>query len=90
MSAPRRLVRALARICGGGAESVGTACDAGAVAAAGNDEAIGKIGGVPAVGEEKTRWRITPSGPSETRTGGTGCHAKAVRQSVDDAAGLRP
>jgi len=40
MSAPRRLVRALARICGDGAESAGAACDAGEVAPAGNDEAI--------------------------------------------------
>jgi hypothetical protein len=81
MSAPRRLVRALVRICSGGAESGGAACDAGEIVAVGNDETIGKIGGVPAVCEEKTRWRITPSEPSETRTGGTGvpcqgCEAK--------------
>ena len=68
----------------------GAVCDAGEIVAVSNDETIGKIGGVPAVCEEKTRLRMTPSGPSKTRTGGTGCHAKAVRQSVDDAAGLRP
>jgi hypothetical protein len=39
----------------------------------------GKFGmGVPAVGEERSQWRMAPSEPPETRIGWTGCHASAV------------
>lgn len=31
--------------------------------------------GVPAVGEERSQWRMAPSEPPETRIGWTGCHA---------------
>ncbi len=37
----------------------------------------GKVG-VPAVGEERSQWRMAPSEPPETRIGWTGCHASAV------------
>ena len=60
-----------------GAEKADAACDAGEVAAADDDGGVGKFGGVPAVGEEKSQWRIAPSEPPETRMQCTGCHARA-------------
>ena len=55
-------------------------CDAGevdVVAAEEEDENIGV--GVPAVGEERSQWRMAPSEePPETRIGCTECHARAV------------
>ena len=67
-------------ICGAGAESAAVlgdvVCDAGevdVVAAKEEDENIGV--GVPAVGEERSQWRMAPSEPPETRTGCTGCRA---------------
>ena len=83
--------RALGVICGssGGAERAGAAYDAGEVAEAGDDEAIGKLEGASAVGEGRTQWRIAPS-PSESRTGCTGCRARAVRQSVNDVSSIGP
>jgi len=72
------LRRAIGGICGSGAERAGAACDAGEVAAAGDDEAMGKLEGASAVGEERTQWRIVPPERSESRAGCTGCHARAV------------
>ena len=70
-------------ICGAGAESAAVlgdvVCDAGEVdviAAEEEDENIGV--GVPAVGEERSQWRMAPSEPPETRIGCTGCHTRAV------------
>lgn len=55
-------------------------CDAGEVdAVTAEEEPVENIGaGVPAVGEERSQWRIAPSEPPETRIGCTGCHARAV------------
>ena len=55
-------------------------CDAGEVdVVAGEEEVVENIGvGVPAVGEERSQWRIAPSEPPDTRIGCTGCHARAV------------
>src|SRR6266851_2953505 len=69
-------------ICGASAESAGAACHAGEVAAANGDGAVGKFGGVPAVGDERsqwTKWTIAPSEPPETRIRCTGCHARLWR-----------
>ena len=44
-------------------------------------EAVGGKGGkagVPAVGEDRSQWRMAPSEPPETRMGWTGCHASAI------------
>ena len=54
------------------------ACDAGKVPAADDDGAVGKYGGVPAVGENRSQRKIAPSEPSETRIGSPGCHVRAV------------
>jgi hypothetical protein len=67
-------------ICVAGARSA--VYDAGEVAAPGSDGAVGYFGGVPAVGEEESQWRIAPSEPPETRIGCTGCHARAVQGKV--------
>jgi hypothetical protein len=61
-----------------GAESADMACYAGEVTAADDDGGVGKFGGVPAVGAERSQWRMAPSEPPETRMGCTGCHARAV------------
>jgi hypothetical protein len=55
-------------------------CDAGEVdVLAAEEGAVENIGaGVPAVGEERSQWRIAPSEPPETRIGCTGCHASDV------------
>ena len=55
-------------------------CDTGEVdVVAVEEEAVENIGvGVPAVGEDRSQWRIAPSEPPETRIGCTGCHARAV------------
>jgi hypothetical protein len=43
---------------------------AAAAAAANDDGAAGKFGvGILAVGEERSRWRIAPSKPPESRMG---------------------
>jgi hypothetical protein len=96
MSAPRRLIRALGKASreGGfvvlGAESADMVCYAGEVAAADDDGGVGTFGGVPAVGEERSQWRIEPSEPPEMRMGYTGCHARAIcGQSVDDVSDLK-
>jgi len=69
-------------ICGTGAERAGPACDAGEVvvpAVVEDDGAVGKFGaGVPAVGEERSQWRMAPSEPPDTRMGCTGCQARAI------------
>ena len=64
-------------ICGASAESAGAVCHVGEVALANGDGAVGKFGGIPAVGEERsqgTKWTIAPSEPPETRIRCTGCH----------------
>jgi hypothetical protein len=71
-------------ICGAGTESAAVlgdvVCDVGEVdVVAAEEEAVENLGvGVPAVGEERSQWRIAPSEPPETRIGCTGCHARAV------------
>ena len=67
-------------ICGAGAESA--MYDVGEVAAPDDDGAVGYFGGVPAVGEERSQWRIAPSEPPETRIRCTGCNARAVESKV--------
>jgi hypothetical protein len=63
-------------ICGADAESA--VYDVGEVAAPDDDGVVGYFGGVPAVGEERSQWRIAPSDRPETRIGCTGCHARAA------------
>jgi hypothetical protein len=70
-------------ICGAGAENAAVlgdvVCDAGEVDVAVEEEVVENNGvDVPAVGEERSQWRIAPSEPPETRIGCTGCHARAV------------
>jgi hypothetical protein len=81
-SAPRRLSHAPGttshEICGAGAQSA--PCDSGEVRAPENDGAVAYLGGVPAVGEERSQWRIAPSEPPETRIRCTECHARAVEK----------
>jgi hypothetical protein len=69
-------------ICGAGAESAAVlgdmVCDAGEVVVVAAEDGLVENIGVPAVGEERSQWRIAPSEPPETRIGCTGCHARAV------------
>ena len=67
-------------ICGAGAESA--VYDVGEVVAPDGDGVVGYFGGVPAVGEERSQWRIAPSEPPETRIRCTGCHARAIEGKV--------
>ena len=66
-------------ICGAGAERAGPACDAGEVAVPGVADDDGVVGaGVPAVGEERSQWKMEPSELPGTRTGCMRCHARAI------------
>lgn len=53
-------------------------CDAGEVDVVAAEEDPVENMGVPAVGEERSQWRIAPSEPPETSIGCTGCHARAI------------
>ncbi len=73
-------------ICGASAESAGAACHVGEVVLANGDGTVGKFGGVPAVGEERsqgTKWTIVPSEPPEMRIRCTGCHDRLWRVPFD-------